>query len=185
MSEKLNKTTGQPVGFDRILDLSRRISEQMGRGGVLDSPEVAINKLILGDPSKKAGDRAEIDEIGEELQRDKIDPVDLAGEIADFVYYRSKIPDFPLDLEEEFILSCGFSVDSARRAAEVKYTARVEANINGLSKDQRKAFERQKLEEMTSSGSNVFDLGRLDSSAALRSIAKIKSHFLPNGSMNS
>jgi|GEM_PF-5286256 len=184
MSEKLSTTSGQSVGFDQIIELSKRISEQMGRGGQLDSREVAINKLILGDPSKKAGDQGEIDEIAEELQRDTIDPVDLAGEVADFVYYRSKIPDFPMDLVEEFILACGFSVDSARRAAEVKYSARVEANVNGLSKDRRKAFERQKLEEMLASDGYTLDLSHVDPGFALQKIAEIKSHFIPADSVS-
>jgi hypothetical protein len=137
------------LGQQKILDISRTISEQVGRGGVLDSREKAVQKLFTGDPAKKAGDMPESAEIFEELGRDTLDLPGLASEIADWAYYGAKIPDMPEELETEFLGACGFTKEGAEQAAIIKYSARMQLNIMaaGKTKAERHAVENEQLSQ--------------------------------------
>lgn len=180
MKEPLQSNPTDLNGLEKIIELSIQISHQRGRGGALDSRETAIKKLIVGDPTKKAGDRGEIDEIIEELQKEEIDPISLAGEIADFIYYRSKITDFPNDLEEGLVSACGFDKESARRLAVVKYAARVEASERGLSNEDRKIYERSMIGNLLYSKPDLFNSDSLNINTALDRISDIKRIYQPS-----
>lgn len=169
--------------FDGIIALSQTISRQMGRGGVLDTKEQAIKKLFIGDPSKKTGDQAEALEILTELNRSPIDFPDLAGEIADFEYYRAKIPDMDTALESQLLTACGFTQSGAIKAAEVKYTVRINANEQKLPKNERKLLEKEALRKWLESDAipmGLFKPENINAGDARLAIDSLTKQFSPS-----
>jgi hypothetical protein len=173
----LEKTMSLDTARETLRELSKRISEQQGKGGNIDTPERAIQKLFLGDPSKKAGDQSEAEELLEELTKEPVWLPGLASEVADWAYYSAKIPTMPGDLETQFLGACGFTQEGAIGAAYVKYGARLGLNIVGDgAKEDRHAFENGNLKDwlFVAQRTGMVDPSRINADAARETLGQIK-----------